>query len=167
MGQFKKTVLSLSVDGVSEQGEYLRFPAKWPVVEQTSKEWLNRARTDSNWDVNLCATVSAFSLFGLANLEAWWNEIAQGKDMILQPVFHPDYMSPEVFPAEFVRRHIDRVPKAVQGLFSSKAKPQTLKRFFAYNLALDKIRGESMFTVFPELVELNSTADGTDQNLTV
>jgi hypothetical protein len=158
--EFKRVELSLSIDGIGKHNEYIRNPSSWAVVETSARAWLNLAEKTGGWTVGLCATISALSLVSLPPLLAWWNSASSGAKVILQPVFDPLYMSPEILPREFVEKYSDQLPAHARSFFSSrKHSPENLSRFFQFNFALDRLRGESLFEAFGELASLLSDAD--------
>ena len=67
-GEFKQVTISLSIDGVGERFNYLRWPLKWFRVERTVQQFLDL--TNVNFAIN--ATISPLNALYFWEIEDWW-----------------------------------------------------------------------------------------------
>jgi MoaA/NifB/PqqE/SkfB family radical SAM enzyme len=107
---FKEVDLQLSIDGVGDRFEYLRFPANWDKVEDNVKQYTNRQK--ANFRLSVSHTVSAFNIYYLDEIFHWCKNIGLPVPWIGQ-VHAPVYLSPFVWPE-------DARLKIVQHLFTSR-----------------------------------------------
>lgn len=75
--QFKKVTVSVSVDGLGAENDYLRFPSRWERLEKNLRAF---DQLPANVVVNLDCTVSLMNAFTLPKLLRW--KLAQEYDKI-------------------------------------------------------------------------------------
>ena len=68
LSRFRKCMINFSIDGIEDNFEYVRYPAKWKVVENNLKKMISfRNRFPNKFEVGLYFTLSSFSAIGLNN----------------------------------------------------------------------------------------------------
>ena len=67
--QFKFARISFSIDGIGDQFEYLRYPAKWPQVEETLMWW--RENLPHNSMLSLTVTASILNVIDIGQVYDW------------------------------------------------------------------------------------------------
>lgn len=121
--QFKKIVLSLSVDGIGSVNEYIRSPSSWPTVDKAVDSWLalekeNRENIHVVWN----PTINIYNIMSLGKMIRWWfdknaniskewmeltilcnrkmkeSEIVPAGKMKLNILHFPNYLSVELLP---------------------------------------------------------------------
>jgi organic radical activating enzyme len=71
--QFKKVVLSLSVDGVGAVNDYIRSPSKWETVDRAVSEWLELENTDrEKFHVVWNPTINIYNVPSIKDMINWW-----------------------------------------------------------------------------------------------
>lgn len=72
--QFKKIVLSLSVDGVGPVNDYIRAPSKWETVDNAVTTWLNLENTNrENIHVVWNPTINIYNILNIKEMIEWWS----------------------------------------------------------------------------------------------
>ena len=72
--QFKKIVLSLSIDGVGEVNDYIRAPSKWETVDNAVTAWLNLENTNrENIHVVWNPTINIYNILNIKEMIEWWS----------------------------------------------------------------------------------------------
>lgn len=72
--KFKKCIINLSIDGIEDVFEYVRFPAKWNVVEKNIKKlYAYKRRFSNRFELGLYFTLSSFSAPGLPKFIEYCN----------------------------------------------------------------------------------------------
>lgn len=66
---FKKVIVSVSVDAIGNKFEYLRWPLSWDTVSENVKRMVDMKI--SNLEIRLNCTVSPLNLMYLSEIEAW------------------------------------------------------------------------------------------------
>jgi MoaA/NifB/PqqE/SkfB family radical SAM enzyme len=62
---FRHVHLSFSVDGIGEQFEYMRYPAKWSEVKENMKKAVELSKRTGNMYLGWCITLSTLNISGL------------------------------------------------------------------------------------------------------
>lgn len=71
--QFKKVVLSLSVDGVGAVNDYIRSPSKWETVDNAVTEWLELEHTDrEKFHIVWNPTINIYNVAYVKDMINWW-----------------------------------------------------------------------------------------------
>jgi len=103
---FKEIDLQLSIDGIENRFEYLRYPANWQTVKQNVRRYVQYKR--SNFRLSVSHTVSAYNIYYLDEFLTWaYNE---GLPRPWQGRVHtPLHMSPSVWAStatEYIVSHL-------------------------------------------------------------
>lgn len=101
---FKEIDLQLSLDGIGEQYEYIRYPAVWSEVLPNIKKYIAAEKTLDNFRISVSHTVSAYNIYYLDKFVSWCHNMGLPRPWMGR-VHNPDYMRPTVWP-ESVRREI-------------------------------------------------------------
>jgi MoaA/NifB/PqqE/SkfB family radical SAM enzyme len=153
--KFKKVDIQLSIDGIEEKFEYLRWPGKWQEVNENIK--LFTAITSPNLQISVSHTVSIFNIFYLPEFIKWCLQNKLGKPY-LGPVVDPTWYSIKVLPKSvksLVRDKLDRfiLPEIVSYMNSENlinGFDDTIK----YIKILDQHRNQNFSETFPEFYQL-------------
>lgn len=152
---FQEIDIQLSIDGVGDRFEYIRFPASWSTLQENIDKYLTASA--SNVRLSVSHTVSAYNIFYLDEFVQWCYTRGLPKPW-LGRVHNPKHMRYGVWPLE------------VRGLISNKLK-QSLNSdvavwadailtsddnehwedFKYYLKKHDQYRGTKFTGVFPEL----------------
>jgi radical SAM protein with 4Fe4S-binding SPASM domain len=166
---FKRVELSCSVDHYGERAEWLRKGTDWGKVESNLLTF--RSLDYVSFQIN-----TVFSLFNYLTITEFYDYLTS-KNILrehdwhhsLYLAVHPSYYSAKSLPRELkilakekALNYIERnssleicvtrlVTDAVKFAEESDTWNDNKKIFFQHTNSLDKIRGESFFSVFPEL----------------
>jgi MoaA/NifB/PqqE/SkfB family radical SAM enzyme len=69
---FKQINLSFSIDGINDQFEYMRYPAKWDLVKQNIENARNLAKEYGNISVSWCVTISSINVYNIPETIDYW-----------------------------------------------------------------------------------------------
>lgn len=154
---FREIDLQISVDGVKEKFEYIRFPAQWSEVVSNIERYQTAQEQNTNFKISVSHTVSAYNILYLDLFYQWC--IDQGLPAPwLGRVHRPLHMRPSVWTDE-VRRHItqrleasdfDAVRQWAQ-LMQHSDDSQYFPMFVQRTRQHDAYRGTSFDHTFPEL----------------
>jgi pyruvate-formate lyase-activating enzyme len=173
--RFKLCFLAPSIDGHGAVYEYIRYPAKWPVVERNIRYVVDLARQRSNLYVMLTTVAQAYNLFNLVDLLRFADDlpvecrphILDGPPQLLPQVLPLDLRlkavelldayaaSPgEPGPQVANRAHAGRIARHLAGCVETPDLAASRRAFVAFTRALDESRGQSLERSVPELREL-------------
>ena len=91
--QFKKLIITASIDAYRELNDILRHPSKWNVIESTLDKWIEmRSQYDGKVEVNIASTISVLNAPDMFDFMRW-ARLEKKVPVILQTVYEPHYMS--------------------------------------------------------------------------
>ena len=109
---FKKVQVNLSIDGVGELNEYIRYPMRW-------NEWIENVRTLASWrseiklDLSFHSTFQSLNVTRAADLYRWIWDFATELDLPRVPfaiyVTKPTYLDPRHLPEEIKTTAVARL----------------------------------------------------------
>jgi MoaA/NifB/PqqE/SkfB family radical SAM enzyme len=162
--EFKRVVISFSLDATKERFNYIRHHGDWENVVKNIKNWLKYKSDKLYFDV--AVTVTNLNLYYLDELVDWCIE------MNLNPYFidvsHPDFYSPSNLPTsaknsinkkfdiylykEHIPPHIvDGIRGSLQNMNSTEFNDLVWYKFIKNNKFLDESRNQSFEKTFEEL----------------
>lgn len=154
---FKEIDLQLSIDGIGNRYEYLRYPAKWNETRYNIKLYLEAEQQISNVRLSVSHTVSAYNILYLDEFFAWSQEVGLPKPW-LGRVHNPGYMRPGVWPSpakEYIQAQLDKSNfEEVRQWSTLMANQDDSEHFELFCQRLkqhDEYRGVDFSAVFPEL----------------
>lgn len=159
--QFSSVEISVSIDGFGEQNDYMRFHSQWKNTLEAVNFWKSLVQENPDWTMNLCATISAYSLESLSPLMSWWtgwldsgSTLKTKYKVIFQPAYNPYYLAPSLLPKEVVALFPEiKNHHAGKYFNSSTATVANVAQFLSFTKLLDERRKESFSKVFPKLSE--------------
>jgi organic radical activating enzyme len=153
-GQFKKTIIHVSIDAVGERNDYIRFPSKWNKIEQSLKKLI-----DQNFELGVLQTISCFNFFYLEELSEWLHSLAPGIGIMYNFVDSPSHFSPLIIPPSERKKGIlqlstlpaQNLQDVLRKYLNDEHVNNEAGKFFKTVEALDEIRGTNAKKVFPKL----------------
>ena len=153
---FKEIDIQLSIDGIEEQFEFNRWPAKWSQVYSNIKRYQKLAKESKNIKLSLSHTISAFTIYYADDFVKWC--LREGLPMPwMGPLNFPTYYRPSVF-KKSVR---DKIKEHLLQSKSSQVRNLTnyldtddsvdFGDFEDWVTKLDKARTQTFSKTFPEL----------------
>lgn len=173
--RFKLCYLAPSIDGHGAVYEYIRYPAKWAVVERNIRYVVELSRQRSNLHVMLTTVAQAYNLFNLVDLLRFADDLSvECRPHILDG---PLQLLPQILPREMRlkaaqvldayaatpadpgprtanRAHAARLARHLEGCQEAVDLTALRRTFVAFTRALDESRGQSLEQSVPELREL-------------
>jgi MoaA/NifB/PqqE/SkfB family radical SAM enzyme len=153
---FKEVDVMFSIDGVGEQFEYQRYPAKWNnVLENISK-----FKTNFNGRIEICLSVSSYNVYYLPEYLEFFKQLEI--PVWLNVVYNPSYNSIcnlkhitklriEEKLSKYVDVHYD-IQSIINYLWNSDVDLQ--QQFVATVRRHDKYRGQDYYETFKEFGEI-------------
>jgi len=110
---FKEINLSFSIDGIEDQFEYMRFPAKWSEVLKNmnkAKELKNRLSTIN---ISWCITLSTLNIYDLPKILDFYYENFSSFGLYLNLVHGPRHYNISILPKDVKTKIIDHLKQSV------------------------------------------------------
>lgn len=178
--KFKEVHLGMSIDGIFEHFEYIRYPGKWAVVQRNLDRIDNEPGLD-HIEATITLTLSSMNVLHALDMQWWLKEqkYKRIKDLlIIHNLYGPVYFNIQNLPDEIkqvVRTRYDKFMddirrrwiadedwyQVVKQRFSSvinhmdekEYDPAEWTRFIYETDKLDAIRDENMYESIPEIAQ--------------
>jgi len=162
--EFKRVVISFSIDAIGDRFNYIRHHGDWNKVKNNVESWLQHKSEKINFDV--AVTVTNLNIYYLDELVDWC--LSNNLNPYFIDVWYPDFYSPSNLPND-VKNSINKkiniylyntqIPSSVvsgitgslQNMNSTKMNESTWDKFKIKNKFLDKSRNQSFESTFEEL----------------
>ena len=153
--KFKLVKLHISLDGVQNRFEYLRWPAKWDHVVENIFKLRNTAPTNCMFLVE--ETISIFNLYYLKELKTWLqNNFSSNR--LGDPIDHTNHIADGRYSLQNItQEYLDNLSDYKELIPASWQENSTaIKKMIAEIKTFDSLRGESFEKTFPEVASFYS-----------
>lgn len=154
--QFKHVEITLSIDGIKEKFEYLRWPAKWDVCYNHIKSYQDSIARRNNMKLSISHTVSIFNVLELNNFFIWCM-----KEKLPEPylgmVENPSHYNVKTLPEhvkKLVKNRLSPAKFSAVTNFMLQPASSKLDDFLEWTQAVDTLRNQQFSTIFPELSKI-------------
>jgi MoaA/NifB/PqqE/SkfB family radical SAM enzyme len=150
--QFKEVEIQLSIDGIGQRFEYIRYPASWEIVSTNALKYLEI----QNIKLSISTTVSAYNIAYLDELFSWAKQNGLPKPY-LGRVHNPSHLRPTVWKDNAKQFIIDKLRGsnfdfgAFVNLLQNENDSHLFDDFRYRLLRHDQYRNLSFKNTFPEL----------------
>jgi len=174
--QFPNVTVYASLDDSGKRGEYLRKGQNWKRVAKNRERILRYA---PHIDFSVNTKVSIHNALHFIDFHKEWVEqgLINVEQMRFTPIIAPEYYSIQILPQKFKKRieekYLDYISFIEKGEYhhnggficelnglinymNEKNNSFLLPEFFKITKALDEIRKEGFFEIFPEWIELKN-----------
>jgi MoaA/NifB/PqqE/SkfB family radical SAM enzyme len=112
---FKNVNISFSIDGIEQQFEYMRYPAKWELVKSTIENARQLAAEYKNINLSWCLTISTLNVFNIPETVEHWRNNYRDIGLYLNLVHGPAHYNIKNIPIDVKDKVIEKlnsVPKS-------------------------------------------------------
>lgn len=166
---FKWVEFALSFDAIGAAAEYIRYPAAWPQIEETTRKFFQLHKYFKN-KVGLRTTVSLLNIYELPEMFTWWIENYNryyftkiNNKSWINPTHltYPKFLSITVLPKKYKEKVIKKLEfysakgkikdsvKYLIEYMNSADNSHLLKELEYYITKLDKLRNQNFYQVYP------------------
>lgn len=157
---FKEIDIQLSIDGIFQKFEYIRFPGSSNKLDKVVDFFVQKEQELDNIKLSVSHTVSAYNIYYLDEFFSWCKTKGLPKPFC-GPVHNPNQLQPSVYPKK-IRNHISlklRKSKHIDvirwsKLIDNEDNSEHFDNFLIYKDKHDLYRGTNFAKTFPELEEL-------------
>lgn len=153
---FKEVDVMFSIDGIGEQFEYQRYPAKWDTVLEN----IMKFKQNFNGRIEICLSVSSYNVYYLPEYLEFFNKLEI--PVWLNMVYNPSYNSisnlnrrTKLCIQEKLSKHLDShydIQSVINFLWDSDEDKQ--KQFMETVSRHDKYRKQDYYQIFKEFGEI-------------
>jgi len=156
---FKHVDIQLSIDGIGQRFEYIRYPARWSVLEQNVYKYQEQQQRMPTLQLSVAHTLSAFNIYYLEEFYQWCNQIKLPKPWIGR-LHRPEHLRPAVWGSTARQLIIDKLKLANTvdlspwiDLFNNCNDSVHFDHFLQFVHTHDNYRKLSFSDTFPELAK--------------
>ena len=161
---FKHVNLLLSIDGVGNQFDYLRWPGKWNQVCDTISLYKNKAEENSNIKLEINHTVSVFNILYIKEFVIWCikNNLGYPNFNIL---INPEEYNIQNLPdsiKQIIEKKLTNLTKfknIIEFMNEKSMDKNHHEQFINITSILDRQRNQSIEETFPEFYQLLKDAE--------
>jgi MoaA/NifB/PqqE/SkfB family radical SAM enzyme len=164
---FKTVRLNVSMDGIGQLDEYIRFPTKWETVENNLKKIIQYQQNGYPIKLGVHTTVQMYNVLALDSIITHLKEFYH-IEPYLNILNHPHCLNVRTLPSDLKRRVHERLAplknfsnatKVLSYMDKEDWSGQYFEEFKGYTKALDRMNAQNLFDVVPEFEEF---FDGTN-----
>jgi radical SAM protein with 4Fe4S-binding SPASM domain len=93
---FREIDLQISIDGVGERFEYMRYPAAWSTLVENVNRYLEHERSNQNFRISVAHTVSAFNVYYIDEFVNWCAQVGLPKPW-MGKLHNPSFLRPSAW----------------------------------------------------------------------
>lgn len=157
---FKEIDMQLSIDGIGNQYEYIRYPGKWSLLCDNVTKFVSYERDLDNVRLSVSHTVSAYNIYYLSEFFDWCKQVGLPAPYCGR-VHSPMHMRPSVYPDAVKKKIIDHLHTSKHeeivswiSLLENSDDGQYYKVFHDMCDKHDRYRNLDYKKTFPELSKL-------------
>jgi sulfatase maturation enzyme AslB (radical SAM superfamily) len=168
--KFKRIEISMSIDGIGNQFEYLRWPGQWDTANNVMQDMLDlQNQIDAEVYTMAGYTISNMNAYYTDQTYTWLKE--QIGNVYINMVNSPSYLSLHIMPnsVKSIIRSVVKNPEVLGYIDIQSSNPLSWKQFIIWMKRQDIYRNQDFSTVFPEFFDIikddwNSMTDLSEQN---
>jgi MoaA/NifB/PqqE/SkfB family radical SAM enzyme len=163
---FKEVNVSFSIDGVGDQFEYMRYPAKWSDVDANMEKFLELGREFGNIHFSWCITISVANIYNVPEtLDYYYNKYAdKNVGMYLNLVHGPMHHNIGILP-ESIKKSVeekllcvpkdrvqawDHIPGVINFMNNNSSNREAFRKFLEVTNTSDRYRDQNFKNTFKE-----------------
>lgn len=156
--KFKKVYFDISSDGINEQFEYMRYPAKWQEFTENLNKYKLLSTKYPNIFVSITVTVSLYNILYLPRIVSYYESL--GFTVSLNLLHTPTFMNIRVAPSKiksYLSNFLDKnkFQNIINFLNIDYQNDRILfDEFVQHTKKVDKIRNQEFGKIFPEMAQL-------------
>jgi radical SAM protein with 4Fe4S-binding SPASM domain len=155
--KFKQVEMNLSIDGIGEQFEYIRYPAKWEDVEQTVS-WCSKNENNINLIWGIITTVSNLNVYYLPEILYQTDEWGKSNvflNLLENPLFYciknlPINVKTAIKEKFSSSKHISRLQSVLNFMLDQEPNITAFEQFNSWTQKIDQYRKQSFVKTFPK-----------------
>lgn len=155
--KFKYVIFDISADGIHEQFEYMRYPAKWNNFYSNLNKYKLLAHDHENIKLGITITVSLYNIFYLPEMVSFYQSL--GIKYGINILHTPDYLNMRIAPKKLkdiiTEKLNDDKFKAITNFLNTDIDNQSelYAQFLLNHKKIDDIRDQKYEDCFPEMAK--------------
>lgn len=165
---FPQNEIQISIDGINNQANYIRYPIQWDEFQSN----VNKLLAIRSTKIVFYTVVSAYNLFSLSDILKYVDNICSSRPVGWYPIFldNPNFLKTSVWSKNIRSQAVDHLKTEIEKLANIKMyvgvevfeklfdyytndfnEISSIDEFINFNAVLDKHRNTNFNSTFPEL----------------
>ena len=72
--KFKRVRMTMSIDGLQDVQDYIRFPSKWPVIDANIKKFYELTKQHPNISATIAPTITIYNVMQMPDMVKWYTQ---------------------------------------------------------------------------------------------
>lgn len=160
--QFKNVVIDISIDGIGDHYDYIRYGETWSTVEQNLGRYQKLVRDNANIRMHVCITVCNLNVLHVVELQQYFGD--RNLPVFFNMVHYPQHLNVRSLPDQ-IKQQVRRKLLANNPNWQITSildfmdmpltnQPQLWIKFLESTKKLDLLRQQDLALTFPELWQL-------------
>jgi len=164
---FKLVEMGVSIDGIYDQFEYMRYPAKWSNILQNINNYKNLQSNYTCINLSVCITVSLLNVYYLVEYMNYFSNMKL--ECGINIVHRPNYLNMRIAPDHIKQKIIDKlsstpllektwqfkIDQVINYLrLDYENRQDLMAEFWDYTNKYDSLREQSYCNYFPEFFKV-------------
>lgn len=157
---FKEIDIQLSIDGIKNRYEYIRFPAQWNDCDNNVNRYLEKQHQEKNIKLSVSHTLGAFNVLYLDEFFSWCEQKGLPRPWIGR-VHNPAHFRCSVFPDSIKEQIVNQLRESKyedvilwSEFLQNNNDSDQFAEFLNKKQTHDEYRNTNFELIFPELAEL-------------
>lgn len=168
---FRHVHLSFSIDGIGDQFEYMRYPAKWEEVKQNMRNAIDLNSRTKNLYLGWCITLSSINITALPDIlkehRTQFSDFGPYLNLVHGPIWYNLNQLPDRYKSYVIDRlnTIDstvadrwmldyHIPGIINYIKNGRPDEKNWKKFLEFTRIHDQYRGQKFDQVFPDYAKV-------------
>lgn len=70
--KFKRVRMTMSIDGLQDVQDYIRFPSKWPIIDSNIKKFYELTKQHPNISATIAPTITIYNVMQMPDMVKWY-----------------------------------------------------------------------------------------------
>ena len=147
--QFKKIRMHISLDGIDEINDYIRYGKKWKEILKVIELWKQYQEEFDNLELSIFSTIQAYNIHDIKNLETFSNSYnLKFRGSLLSS---PSFLSINALPESYIEKIKDKYNEKY--LKNYKNNKQDTYKLIEYTKTFDNTSNMYLRDIIPKLSE--------------
>ena len=109
--KFKSVKMTMSIDGLEDVQDYIRFPSKWPVIEANIRKFYELTKQHPNISATIAPTITIYNVMQMPDMIKWYtqNNFETFDPVMALHICHgPRFLTAQNYPKAHKQKVVDK-----------------------------------------------------------
>lgn len=108
--KFKRVRMTMSIDGLGDVQDYIRFPSKWPIIERNINKFYELSKKYKNISATIAPTITIYNVMQIPDMVKWYtNRFSTFDSVMALHICHgPRFLTVQNYPKAHKQKIVDK-----------------------------------------------------------